>query len=195
MATKSWELTRFPCVKVACDTQGNQVDSRLLMVGSQIVNLTPSLSFGHNLCFKCPNGSCKPNLDTYVPRAFQWYKELFNPLSFDPYNRPLKIWESTETPSPKVGVALGVWGFIPSHFLTLPGACAVIPGLFLGPQPCKPCALVASLRLRLRQLTFKCNHDLKFITTTNKDNKSLIYYIIDYITKLSIYMMHIYFFK
>ncbi len=37
-------------------TQGNQVDSRLLMVGSQTANLIFGLSFGHNLCFKCPNG-------------------------------------------------------------------------------------------------------------------------------------------
>ncbi len=43
--------------------QGNQVDSRLLMVGSQIANLTFNLSFGHNLCSRCPNGSCEPILD------------------------------------------------------------------------------------------------------------------------------------
>jgi len=41
-------------------------------------------SFGHNLCFKCLNGSCAPILDIYIPRAFQWYKELFNPMGFDP---------------------------------------------------------------------------------------------------------------
>ncbi len=44
-------------------TQGRRVDSRLLVVGSQIGNLTPNLSFGHNLCFKCPNASCEPILD------------------------------------------------------------------------------------------------------------------------------------
>ncbi len=71
--------------------QGNRVDSRLLMVGNQIANLTPDLSFGHNLCFKCPNGSCEPILDIYVSIDFQWYKELFNSLSFDPCNRSLKI--------------------------------------------------------------------------------------------------------
>jgi hypothetical protein len=43
--------------------QGNQVDYWLLMIGSQIVNLIPDLFFGHNLCFICPNGSCKPILD------------------------------------------------------------------------------------------------------------------------------------
>jgi hypothetical protein len=71
--------------------QGNRVNSRLLMVGNQIANLTPDLSFGHNLCFKCPNGSCEPILDIYVSIDFQWYKELFNSLSFDPCNRSLKI--------------------------------------------------------------------------------------------------------
>jgi hypothetical protein len=40
-------------------TQRNQGDFQLLVVGSQIVNLTSGLSFGHNLCLKCSNGSCK----------------------------------------------------------------------------------------------------------------------------------------
>jgi hypothetical protein len=43
---------------------GNQVNSRLLKVGSQTGNLTPDLSFDHNLCFRCLNGSCKPILDS-----------------------------------------------------------------------------------------------------------------------------------
>jgi hypothetical protein len=44
-------------------TKENQGDSQLLMVGSQIDKLTTNLSFGHNLCFKYPNGSCEPILD------------------------------------------------------------------------------------------------------------------------------------
>jgi hypothetical protein len=47
----------------------------------------------------------------YVPRTFQWYKELFNPMGFDPCNRSLKIQESIRIPTPKVGVHLGVWRF------------------------------------------------------------------------------------
>ncbi len=97
--------------------QGNQGDSQLLVVGNQIVNLTPSPFFGHNLCFKCPNGSCKPFLDIFVPRAFQWYKELFNPMGFDPYNGSLKIRESIETLTPKMAVDFEVWRF---NFHTLP---------------------------------------------------------------------------
>jgi hypothetical protein len=44
-------------------TQGNWGNSQLLVVGSQTANLTPNPSFGHNLCFKCPNGSCEPILN------------------------------------------------------------------------------------------------------------------------------------
>jgi hypothetical protein len=68
---------------VTC-TQVNWVYSQLLMVGSQIANLTPGLSFGHNLCFKCSNESCELILDIYVSKSFQWYKNLFNPMGFDP---------------------------------------------------------------------------------------------------------------
>jgi hypothetical protein len=55
----------------------------------------------------------------YAPRAFQWYKERHKPLSFDFSNCFLKFWESTKTPSPKVGVVSGVWVFTPSHSLKL----------------------------------------------------------------------------
>jgi hypothetical protein len=119
-------------------TQGNWGNSQLLVVGSQIRDLTFDPSFGHNLCFRCPNGSCEPILDIYVPRFFQWYRELFNTLGFDPCNCSLKICESTETPTPKVGVPLGVWGFIPSHPFTPLGAWDVTLGLPLGPHLCKP---------------------------------------------------------
>jgi len=55
-------------------TQVNWVDSWLLVVGSQTANLTLSLSFGHNLCFRCPNGSCELIVDIYISIVFQWYK-------------------------------------------------------------------------------------------------------------------------
>ncbi len=44
-------------------THENRVDSWLLVVRSQTANLTPGPSFSHNLCFRCPNGQCKPILD------------------------------------------------------------------------------------------------------------------------------------
>jgi len=85
------------------------------MVESQFDNLTPDLSFGHNLCFKYPNGSCEPILDIYVLRSFQWYKKLFNPMNFDNCNFPLKIWKSIGTPTPKV--RLGVHSLTLSYIL------------------------------------------------------------------------------
>jgi len=125
--------------KWGCDTchcmQVNQDDSQLLMVRSQIGSLTPDPSFGHNLCFKYPNGTYKPILNIYVTRVFQWYKELFNLMSFDPYNFPLKIQESIRNPAPKVSVHLGVSGFIPSHSPTLPRAWNVTLGLQFWPAP------------------------------------------------------------
>jgi len=121
-----WELSNG-MLHITC-TRGNWGDSWLLVVESQIANLTPSPSFGHNLCFRCPNGSCKPTSNIYVPRAFQWYKEHFNLMSFDPCNRPLKIQESIGTPTPKMGV----------HSFVFSGAWNVTLQLTLGPHPCKP---------------------------------------------------------
>jgi len=69
------------------------------MFGSQIGNLIPNLSFGHNFCFKYLNASCKPILDIYVSRSFQWYEKIFNPMIFDPCNCSLKIQESIGGPS------------------------------------------------------------------------------------------------
>jgi hypothetical protein len=143
-------------------TQGNWVDSRLLVIGNQITNLTCDLSFGHKLCFRSPNGLRDPILDIFVLITFQWYKKLFNPMGFDPYNFPLKIWESQ---SPKMGVHLGVWGFIPSHSFALPRAWYVSLGLPSWPKTLQALALVASLKLRLQQKTFQCiqGHELNNI--------------------------------
>ncbi len=87
------------------------------MVESQTDNLTPDPSFAHNLCFRCANEQCDPILDIYTPRAFQWYKELFQPWSFDPWNRLLKIWESTGTPTPKVELPWECEGSFPLTLL------------------------------------------------------------------------------
>jgi len=124
------------------------------VVRSQIDNLIPDPSFGHNLCFKHQNGSCEPILDILVPRDFQRYKKLFNPMNFDPCNCPLKIWEFIRTLTFKVGAHLEVWGFIPSHFLTLSGAWNVIPRLHSWPAPLSTLALVVNLRLELWHLFY-----------------------------------------
>jgi hypothetical protein len=130
--------------------QGNHGDFCLLVVNSQIGNLILDPSFGHTLCFKYPNGSCDPILDAYVPRDFQWYKNFFNPMIFDPCNHSLKIWESTGILTPKVGAHLRVWRFIPSHSPTLPYAWNVIPGLHSWPAPLQVFVLVMSPRLGMQ---------------------------------------------
>jgi hypothetical protein len=67
-----WELSNN--MWHATYTQENWGNFQLLMVRSQIANLTLDPSFGHNLYFKYPNESCEPILDIYVPSIFQWYK-------------------------------------------------------------------------------------------------------------------------
>jgi hypothetical protein len=91
-----WEISN-DVSHSTCTHQG-RVDSQLLVVGSQTANLTPDLSFCHNLCFRCPNDSCKPIFDIYVSIAFQWYKKRHNARFFEPCNRTLKFRESWWTP-------------------------------------------------------------------------------------------------
>ncbi len=121
------------------------------MIGSKIDILIPDPSFGHNLCFKYPNGLCELILDICVPINFQWYKELFNPMSCDFCNRPLKIWWSIWTLTPKVKVHLGVWRFIPPHSYNLKNM--MIPMLHFWPTPLQALALVTNPRLGLRQMS------------------------------------------
>jgi hypothetical protein len=144
------------------------------MVGSQIGNLTFGPSFGHKLCFKYSNGSCKPILDIYIPKYFQKHKKLFNPKGFDPCNRSLKIWESIGTPTPKVGTHLGVWRSIPSHFPTLPWTWNVIPGLHSWSTPftspcfdCEPKVRVAIISIFLHYVIGEKDG----LTTHNRPNE------------------------
>jgi hypothetical protein len=76
-----------------------RVDSRLLVVGSQIASLIPDLSFAHNLGCRCPNGSCEAILDIYTSKPFQRYKEHLKARCFAFCFRALKLWESRRTPS------------------------------------------------------------------------------------------------
>ncbi len=142
-------------------TRGHWVDFRLLVVESQIASLIIGLSFDHNLCFRCPNDSCELILNIYVSITFRWYKEIFEPMGFDPWNRVIKIQESIWTPTPTMGVHLGVWGFIPSHSLHSLHSWEHVMwlmGLPFCSQPCNPFVLVASPRLGLRHLWFDHAH-------------------------------------
>jgi hypothetical protein len=76
-----------------------QVDSRLLVVGSQTARLTPSPSSTHNLGCRCPNDQCEAIFDIYVSRPFQWHQERLNARCFGPCFRALNIRESRKTPS------------------------------------------------------------------------------------------------
>jgi hypothetical protein len=58
-------------------------------------------------------------------------------MGFDLYSYSLKIRESIGILIPKVGVHLGVWRFIPSHFPTLSGEWNVTPRLPFGSHFCK----------------------------------------------------------
>jgi hypothetical protein len=107
-----------------------EVDSRLLVVGSQIVGLTPGPSFAHNLSCKCPNGSCEAILDIYTSRPFQQYNKHLKERCFSLCSQALKLQESWRTPSfhfwecefhphalPKVGLRHGIRHQFPS-FIT-----------------------------------------------------------------------------
>jgi hypothetical protein len=104
--------------------------------------------------FKYLNGTCKPILNIYVPRAFQWYKEIFKPMSFDPFNCLLK------TSTPKVRTHLEMCGFMPSHFPTLSRAWNVIPRLHSWPATLQALALVTSPRLGSWHFVFKYVHSM-----------------------------------
>ncbi len=132
------------------------------MVENQIGNLTPDPSFGHNLCLKYLNGSCELILNIDIPRSFQWYKALFNPINFGPWNLLLKIWESMGTPIPKMWAHLGMCGFILLHSPTLLWAWTMTLGFHSWPTPFQAFALVASPRLGLWHKRLFCSIIIDF---------------------------------
>jgi hypothetical protein len=76
-----------------------RVNSRLLVVGSQIGNLIPDPSFAHNLGCRCPNRQCEGILDIYTSRPFQWHIKQLKARCFDLPNCLLSFWESWRTPN------------------------------------------------------------------------------------------------
>jgi hypothetical protein len=155
-----WEL----CNSMSHDTctQRNRVDSQHLVVRSQIANLIPNHSFGHNLCFRCPNKSFDTILDIYISRDFQWYKELPNPMGFNPCNHFLKIQESIRT---QMGAHLGVWMFI----LTLSHSRAsLLAHAFASPcLGCEPKARVVTCSVIKHQRVTQCTLFESAKKTTN----------------------------
>ncbi len=76
-----------------------EVNSRLLVVGSQTANLSPDPSFAHNLGYKCPNDQCEAIFYIYASRPFQWHQDHFNARCFGPFCWTLNIRESWRTPN------------------------------------------------------------------------------------------------
>jgi len=58
------------------------------------ISLTHGPSFAHNLCGRCPNGSCKAIFDIFTSRPFQRYKEDFKARCFAFCCWALKLQES-----------------------------------------------------------------------------------------------------
>jgi hypothetical protein len=84
-----------------------EVDSILLVVGSQTASLTPGPSFAHNLGYRCSNDQCEAIFYIYASRPFQWHQEHLNARCFGPYCWALNIRESRRTPNPHFFQVLG----------------------------------------------------------------------------------------
>jgi len=92
-----WEL--FNALSHSFCRRWEEVDSQILVVGSQTASLIPDPSFAHNLGCRCPNGSCEAILDIYTSRTFQRYIKHFNARCFSFCYRTLKLRESQRTPN------------------------------------------------------------------------------------------------
>jgi hypothetical protein len=90
-------------------------------------------------------------LNIYVSIAFQWCKELFKGMSFDPYNCTLRIWESIWDSNSQHGSSLASVRVHSLTFFALLGACDVTLESPSCPTTLQPLALVASLKLGLQQ--------------------------------------------
>jgi hypothetical protein len=84
-----------------------EVDSWLLVVGSQTASLTPGPSFAHNLGYRCSNDQCEAIFYIYSSRPFQWHQEHLNARCFGPCCRALNIRESRRIPNPHFFQVLG----------------------------------------------------------------------------------------
>jgi hypothetical protein len=84
-----------------------EVDSRLLVVGSQTASLTPGPSFAHNLGYRCSNDQCEAIFYIYASRPFQWHQEHLNARCCGPCCGALNIRKSRRTPNPHFFQVLG----------------------------------------------------------------------------------------
>jgi hypothetical protein len=94
-------------------------------------------------------------------------------MSSDSCNRPLKIWESIETPTLEMGAHLRVCGFIPSHPHTFPKTWNVTLGLHSWLAPLQTFVFLKSLKLRLWHKTFQTFYP--FFIYTSFSSKEFVY--------------------
>ncbi len=126
------------CLHARKSGQFPTFSGRELVVPTFSVNLTPGFSFSHNLCFKCFNGWCELILYIYVSIYFQWYKELFKEMGFDPYNCTMKVWESIWDSNFQHGSSFGNMRVHSLTLFALLGACDLTLGSFSWPATCNP---------------------------------------------------------
>ncbi len=111
-----WELSNN-VLHSTCTHRG-RVNSRLLVLGSQLASLTLSLSFWHNLSCRCSNGSCAPIFDIYILITFPiiWITlqcEVFWPLTSS--SKVLGVLKDSQVPISGVCISLshslkvGLW--------------------------------------------------------------------------------------
>jgi hypothetical protein len=97
----------------------------------------------------------------YVPKWVMrtYFRHLCSksfPMSFDPYNRPLKIQNSIKTPTLKVGAHLGVW----VHYFTFLRAWNVTPGLHSWASPLQALTLVVKPKAKVATIFQMLVHDI-----------------------------------
>jgi hypothetical protein len=88
---------------------------RGFVVGNQVHNLVPILSFDHNSCISYLNEQWEGTWGIYTSRTFQWYPKVPIWCLFTFLTKAMNIQDSRMSATPKVGVHLGVIGFHPLH--------------------------------------------------------------------------------
>jgi len=142
-------------------TQGNEGNSRLLVVGIKLPIWFPTLHLAITYVLNTQMGHASPFYTSMFHELFNDVKNFFNSMSFDPCNRPLKIRDSIGCllglQLPKCELTWELWGFIPSHSPTLLGAWNVTPRLTFGSHLCKFFCLNHKLKVRITIITLKPN--------------------------------------
>jgi hypothetical protein len=125
-----WELSNN--MSHATCMQINWGDSWLLVVESQIGNLIPS----HFLAITYVLNIQMDHANPFKTSRFQKLSNDIRNFSIQWFLTPLiALWRFKSPLGPKVGVHLGVWGFISSHSPTFSRAWNVILGLHFWPPP------------------------------------------------------------